>query len=191
MKIFCYIDSTGADIEHTNLQLYSLKQAAKSWNELIIEIDGTDETEIEDITERLVFIVNCLGLSLSQLLGQNWPSENQKKMDDPGDLLSNILNASHIPRDEKKRLNRGFREISRVYGAIRHFGRVKDNENYRLIEGLNLSTVDRFRKISIDLWDAVIAVYRSYDLNEIEDFRSIADIVEFFELPEPADGHGP
>jgi hypothetical protein len=183
VKIFCSIDSGGEDINHTNLQLYSLKQAARCWNELVLEIDGMDRTEIADITERLVFIVNCLGLSLTQLLGQNWPSDNKEKMDAPGDLLSNILNASHISKHEKARLNRGFREINRVYGAIRHFGRVKDNENYRLVEDLDLSMVDRFRKITIDLWDAVISVYRSYDINEIEEFDSIGNIVEFNELP--------
>lgn len=187
MKIFCSIDSSGEDINHTNLQLYSLKQAARCWNELVLEIADKDRDEITDITERLVFIVNCLGLSLSQLLGQNWPSNEKEKMDDPGDLLSNILNVSYLTKHEKARLNRGFREINRVYGAIRHFGRVKGNENYRFVEDLDLSTVDRFRKITIDLWDAVISVYRSYDINEIEEFDSIADIVKFYELP--ADVH--
>ena len=95
MRIFCYLDSNHA-IDSTNLQLYSLKQAARCWNELSSDFSKYKESEIKDLQERLVFIVNCLGLSVSQLLGQNWPSENSDKMDCPGDLLSYILNCSHF-----------------------------------------------------------------------------------------------
>lgn len=187
MKIFCYLDSSG-DIDHTNLQLYSLRQAARCWNELAEELSAYGEEGVEQIKERLVFIVNCLGLSLSQLLGQNWSSKDQKKMDEPGNLLSNILNSSHVKKVDKARLNKGFQDIFRVYGAIRHFGEVKDDENYRIVHELNLSVLKRYKRITVDLWDIVIAIQRSHDLNEIEDFGSIADQVVFEELPEKIAG---
>ena len=183
MKLFCYLDSSG-DIEHTNLQLYSLRQAAKCWNEIVADISAHGETEIDDLKERLVFIVNCFGLSLSQLLGQNWPSTDQKRIDNPDKLLSNILNSSNIGRVDKKRLYNGFQDLIEVYDAIRHFGKVKNDKNYKLVHELDLSTSDRFRKITINLWDTVIAIQRSHDLNEIEDFGSIAEKVIFNELPE-------
>ena len=106
MWLYCYLDSSG-NIERTNLQLYSLKKAAESWNDLARVSSYPDKSEIEDFKERLVFIVNCFGLSLSQLLGQNWPSENQERIDNPDVLLSNILNCSHIEKTEQTRLNRG------------------------------------------------------------------------------------
>lgn len=182
-KLFCYLDSSG-NIEHTNLQLYSLRKAARCWNELINDLVNYDEANIENQKERLVFIVSCFGLSLSQLFGQNWPSDYQDKMDTPGHLLSKILNSSHIVRDVKKRLNKGFQDILLVYGAIRHFGKVKNEKNYVLVDKLDLPTVDRFRKLTIDLWDMVIAVQRSNDLNKIDDFKSIAEKVIFDEPPE-------
>ncbi|MCK4727582.1 MAG: hypothetical protein KAT27_01535, partial [Desulfobacterales bacterium] len=86
-----------------------------------------DQDEIEDLKERLVFILSCLGLSLTQLLGQNWPSESKEKMDNPADLLSRILRCSHFDRDKKKILNKTFREFFSFYGAIRHFGKVKND----------------------------------------------------------------
>lgn len=183
MKLFCYLDSSG-DIEHSNLQLYSLKQASRCWNELVSDLSVYSDTAIKDLKERLVFILNCFGLSLSQLLGQNWPSENQEKMDGISSLLSNILKSSYIKKEDKTRLNRGIREIRRVYGAIRHFGKVQDNKNYGIVDGLDLKDLERYRKITIDIWDTVIAIQRSLDLNEIENFGSIADQVKFHELPD-------
>lgn len=189
MTLYCYLDSHHA-IDSTNLQLYSLKQAALCWNELASDLAKYEESEIEDLQERLVFIANCLGLSISQLLGQNWPSENKDKMDYPGDLLSYILNCSHFSRDKKSRLNRGFHnDLLPTYNAIRHFGRVKNDANYKLIEDLDLAKVKRLKKLTVDIWDATIDVQRSNDLNNIDqDLASVADIIHFDEMPEPVAG---
>ena len=79
MKYFCYIDSE--DNLSTNLQLYSLKKAAEVWNELVDDVNKTGVEGVINLTERLTFILNCLGLSLAQLVGQNCPSPNKSKMD--------------------------------------------------------------------------------------------------------------
>src|SRR5690606_23891972 len=56
---YYHLDSSG---EHTNLQLYSLKQAMRYWEELQDDLkEFGDETE--NIRERCVFILSSLGLS--------------------------------------------------------------------------------------------------------------------------------
>jgi hypothetical protein len=70
MPYYCHLHSTGS-FPHTNLQLYSLRKAAEDWNALVDEIMARGEDGVHDLKERQSFIVNCLGLSLSQLLGQN------------------------------------------------------------------------------------------------------------------------
>ena len=81
MSYYCRIDSAG---EETNLQLYSLKQAEKCWNGLVDDIKDVGENNVPDLKEKLVFILNCFGLSLCQLLGQNWPTPTKTEMDSPG-----------------------------------------------------------------------------------------------------------
>ena len=76
MNYFCHLDSSG-DLEHTNLQLYSLMKAADAWNELLNGVTDTGLNGVNYLRERLTFIVSCLGLSLSQLMGQNCPSPEQ------------------------------------------------------------------------------------------------------------------
>ena len=184
MELFCYLDSDGK-IGHTNLQLYSLKMAAVSWNDLVKELLSHDS--IDDISyfeQRLVFIVNCFGLSLSQLLGQNWPSDDREKIATPGTLLGNILRCSFLERAEQKRLNKGFNEITATYDAIRHFGKAKNDAIHKKVKEIDLIILKRYKQITIDIWNAVISVQRSYDVNKIEDFRSIDDKVLFEEMPE-------
>jgi len=92
MRYYCHLAADGVD--STNLQLYALEQAARCWNELAE--DQVRYPSAEDIpyyTERLAFILSCFGLSLTQLLGQNVPSREKKKMDQAGDLLTALLAA--------------------------------------------------------------------------------------------------
>jgi len=117
MNYFCVLDTSGS-IDRTNLQLYSLTKAADEWNKLIDLINKFEIQEIDNLTERLVFIINCLGLSLSQLMGQNCPSPDKDKMEMPGKLLSNLLNRSNIDRIIKNRLNSTFSRFLEYYSAI-------------------------------------------------------------------------
>jgi hypothetical protein len=70
---------------YTNLQLYTLVQAQRYWNALVADhLEQKDATE--DLVERCVFIVAILGLSVSQLLGQNDPTPKERKIASPKDI---------------------------------------------------------------------------------------------------------
>jgi hypothetical protein len=178
MPYYCHLHSTGS-IAHTNLQLYSLREAASHWNTLLDNIRKRGVEGMDDLKERQVFILHCLGLSLSQLLDQNSPSPEKEKMDDPGDLLHKILVQSHADRTTRQRLNRTFQEFLAYYGSVRHFGKNKDEKNYRTIEKLTIQELDRFRRMTIEIWDTVIAMYRQDDQNDFGRMRSICEVVWF------------
>ncbi len=119
MAYYCYRDSPPG-VGNTNLQLYSLQQAAYSWNEAVeMESDPT----AEHVTERLAFILNALGLSLSQLLGQNCPSPETKKIDEPSKLLRAVLKRASVAETTRSRLESTFKCFLSYYDALRHFGR--------------------------------------------------------------------
>lgn len=142
MPYYSLYTSTGSLPPTNNLQLYSLKQAANSWNPLVIEFMALGEDGVHALKERQTFVVNCLGLSLSQLLGQNSPSPDKQKMDQPRDLLNSVLKRSRIDRATRHRLDSTFREFIPYYDSTRHFGRNKDEKNYRRIEKLTMKELD-------------------------------------------------
>ncbi len=55
MTIYYRLDTSG---DETNLQVYSLHQAAKNWNELIDEIEQVGIDNVSDLKEKLVFILS-------------------------------------------------------------------------------------------------------------------------------------
>ena len=188
MYYFCHLDSSG-DLEHTNLQLYSLKEAADAWNELLDAVSDTGLDGVDHLHERLAFIVSCFGLSLSQLMGQNCPSQDKEKMDQPGELLSSLLNRTSADRTTKRLLNSTFGDFLKYYGAIRHFGRNIDDINDKMVQRLTLGELDRFRKMTIQIWDLVIGIYRQGQENDIDDdVSSVTDVVWFNQLAEQQDG---
>lgn len=183
MSYYAHLDSN--EILCTNLQLYSLQKAADDWNKLVDLIADHGIDPFDHPTERLVFILSCLGLSLSQLLGQNCPSPDKDKMDPLGVLLSNILKQAGIDRTSQHRLNSIFAEFLSYYGAVRHFGKNKNRQNYCRVDELTPRILDRFRRMTIEIWDIVIAMYREDPKNDIDDdFRSILDVVKFKDLAE-------
>jgi hypothetical protein len=180
MPYYCHYQSAGSLPHTTNLQLYSLKQAANSWNPLVNEFMARGEDGVYALKERQAFVVNCLGLSLSQLLGQNSPCPEKERMDQPRDLLKRILERSHVDRTTRHRLNRTFQDFLAYYGSTRHFGKNKDEKNYRTMEKLTMQQLDRFRRMTIEVWDTVIAMNPD---NE----QPICQYVWFNNLPENVD----
>jgi len=176
MGVYYRLESSGVE---TNLQLYSLKQAALYWNALVNERDASGEETILDLTERIVFVLSCLGLSLTQLLGQNWPLPDRKTNDTAGELLGLILKCSHLDRTEVKRLNKGLADLLQSYGAIRHFGENKDLANYQAVDDLSVPRLKGFVKLTLDIWDTVINVQRGNDVNEFEEWTSVRSKVHF------------
>jgi len=178
MSYYCRIDSSDK-LEDTNLQLYSLKKAADEWNELVDIVNKDGIEGVNYLKERLAFITSCFGLSLSQLIGQNCPSPNKNEMKQPGNLFSNLLNRTNSDRVTRKRLNSVIRDFLNYYAAIRHFGKTKDEKNYKSVDELTLAKLDHFRSMTIEIWDLVIAMYRQDDKNDIGEFSSISNIVHF------------
>lgn len=173
MTYYCHLDSANR-VENTNLQLYSLERAAKEWNKLVNLVNESGSENVNSLAERITFITNCFGLSLSQLIGQNSPSSNNKRIESPSKLLPKLLKG--ISDDvTQERLNREFKDFLVYYDAIRHFGKIK----YKSIDELTLDKLDYFRKITIEIWDLVISKYRQDKGNEIEDFSSVSEIVYF------------
>jgi len=185
MTYYCHLGSP-ADIGETNLQLYSLKKAAEGWNDLVEAIRNLGTDEVDHFTERLAFIISTLGLSLSQLIGQNCPLPEQEKMDQPGEMFSSLVKRTNTDRTTRRRLNSTFREFLTYYAAIRHFGKNKNDENYRTVDRLTLTELNRFRWMTIEIWDLVIAMYRQ-DENLLGELSSVSELVYFTELADQGD----
>jgi len=169
-RYYCYLDS-GGSVESTNLQLYSLRKACDDWKDLSENYkqcgDNTDK-----LKEKLAFVVSCLGLSLSQLLGQN-AVNIKKELDAPRELLAAFLNESSYGKDKKRLLNKKFDTFIGYYDACRHFGRVKDDTKWQRIDSLTFDLVADFTQTTLDIWNAVIGHHRSEDM----DFKDIKDIL--------------
>jgi hypothetical protein len=173
MAYFCHLDSANR-IDGTNLQLYSLEKAAEEWNTLLGFVNEPDYFNTNSMAERIAFIISCLGLSLSQLIGQNSPSGNGKRIPSPSILLPNLL--EEITDDETlERLIGMFNDFLVYYNAIRHFGNVK----HAVVEELTLEKLDYFRIMTIEIWDIIISKYRQDNESELEGFSSIREIVHF------------
>jgi hypothetical protein len=183
MKYYCRLSSP-TSIRDTNLQLYALKKAAEDWNDLVDSIREYGIDKIDHFTERLTFIISTLGLSLSQLIGQNCPSPEKDKMDQPGEMFSSLVKRACTDRTAHKRLNSTFRDFLACYAAIRHFGQNKNDKNYHTVDQLTLTELNRFRQMTIEIWDLVIAMYHQ-DENLIGELSSVSELIYFRELEEP------
>lgn len=164
---YCHLDSSGTD---TNLQLYSLNRAYVEWTSLRHEYKkyGNDT---ENLKERQVFVVSCLGLSLSQLLGQN-ARMIKEKLDQPDALLAAFLNESVYDKNKKRALNKKFASFIQYYDACRHFGRDKGDTKWKTVESLNFTRVECFMQTTLDIWNAVIGHFRT-DHIDFEDIKEL------------------
>jgi hypothetical protein len=178
MPYYCRIYSAGS-MPDTNLQLYSLQEAAKGWNELVKEVTTRGNAGVDNLTGKAAFVLSCLGLSLSQLLGQNSPSSDNDKIDEPNDLLNSILVRGDVDRSTRRRLNREFQEFLPYYDTVRHFGKNRDEKKYRTIEKLTMQELDRFRRMTIEIWDVIIGIYQKDNQDDFKGFRSICEFVWF------------
>lgn len=180
MRYYCHLATSG-DVDSTNLQLYSLQQAARCWNELTEDRAHYSSTDdIPYYTERLAFILTCLGLSLTQLLGQNVPSREKKIMAAAGDLLTALLARAAVDETMKSRLSSEFQDFLSFYNAIRHLGDSGNGEKYRKLDELAIGDLDRFRQMTVQIWNVAIAMYRNDGESEIH-IDAISEVVRFDE----------
>jgi len=182
MHYYCRCSSP-TTIDDTNLQLYSLEQAAENWNALARSIEvyeGIDR--IIHFREMLVFILNCFGLSLMQLLGQNSPSK-KKKVDEPIKLLQEILIDCDVERNTQSRLMKTYKEFIKYYDAVRHFGKNIGEQKYQIVDKLTLRKLNEFRLMTIEIWDIIILKYKKDDKNDLKEIRSVTDLIDFEDIP--------
>ena len=164
----------------TNLQLHSLRQAWRLWKEL--QFKKNDKIKDSRIRERCVVIVDLLGLSLSQLLGQNFSKSNTDKVPPPKSLLESFLNSSDLPKNTESDIRNRFEKFITFYDDIRHFGVSKHDT----IDQLTFEETERFINLTIELWDYVCNHYKSKKETSIC-FKSIREIIEITDDDESED----
>jgi hypothetical protein len=150
----------------TNLQLYSLRQAWRCWQDLNSKKDQLGEGKIR---ERCVLTVVLLGLSLSQLLGQNTPLTSES-IPPPRKLLPVFLDQTAISDTQKNSLICRFGKFMNVYNDCRHFGPPK----YEELDKLDLKATESFVNLTIEIWNIVIGHF------EVGQgiFKSICEILD-------------
>jgi hypothetical protein len=138
----------------TNLQLHSLRQAWRLWNDLKNKQDSLSPSRIK---ERSVVIIDLLGLSLSQLLGQNFSHPKQTKTPSPEALFNSFLSVVNLTEDRKTLFKQKFQLFLPFYDACRHFGAAKHEK----IDTISIDTTRDFIDLAIDIWNAVCEHFRA------------------------------
>ena len=163
---FYYRESWGIG---TNLQLHSLRKAWRCWKDLQSKKDSLGESRIR---ERCVVTVALLGLSVSQLLGQNVPI-NSKDMPPPRRLLQIFLNKTSLPKQQKTSVIKRYNRFLDFYDDCRHFGAPK----HERIGSLSLQDTEDFLYLAIEIWDLVLDRFRRSHNAPLQ-FKSISEILD-------------
>lgn len=174
MVYYCRYWSPSVEFNDVNLQLFALRKAAENWNDLVSSIGKQGKADQEK--EKLVFVLSCLGLSLSQLLGQNNPFFGEY-IPEPRKLLSNIMSEKKIDLTERDKFNDSFQEFIKNYDAIRHFGKNEDDQKYKIIDELTINKLKKFVLLTVRIWDLVCELH---DTDNVD--RSICDFIPFDDL---------
>ena len=147
---YYHLDSGGA---FTNLQLYCLRQAHRAWDELEADYQ-LDEEHTNQLRERCVFAVATLGLSISQLLGQNNPKP-EAGVPAPAKLLRSFVNAHGL--DPK--LATEFARFQYFYDGCRHFGKSTSGIGHRRVDDLTFGAARECFDVGNRIWRAVLEVF--------------------------------
>lgn len=154
----------------TNLQLHSLRQAWRLWKNLQPKKDFLRSSRI---TERCVVIIDLLGLSISQLLGQNLSSSLKRRVPSLINLWNSFLGMDRLPKEKKKKIDNRFQEFSAFYDDCRHFGVSKHDK----MDKLTFEAPAGYVELSLDIWDAVCDYFKASDHAALQ-FRSVRDILD-------------
>jgi len=120
-----------------------------------------------------VVVIDLLGLSLSQLLGQNLSSSSEQRVPFLRDLWGRFMDVARIPKECKARLDNKFKEFMPLYDACRHFGISKHEK----IDSLTLEATAGHVELVFDIWDALLDHFRTDD-NAALEFHSVRDILD-------------
>ena len=159
MHRYYFIDSSGED---TNLQLYSLRQAQLYWAEL--QRDLLDGDEVEHFHERCVFVICTIGLSVSQLLGQNNPAPDGR-VPRPKDIFDSLVDRHSLEPTLKLR----FKEFIDTYDQCRHFGLTNNGSRHWQVSQVTLDRTRELYEFGLTVWDTVISVFRRDPQNQLDD----------------------
>lgn len=163
------IDSNGD--EHSNLQLFALRQAQKQLRSLRWRV-ARGRLEQSEIHERCVFLICTIGLSVSQLLGQNNPTPTAERLPDPKTLFRMQMPgfpAGHVSQEQ-------FEELIDAYDACRHFGLNLSGSKHEKVAQLTLARTEQLFEIGTRVWVAVIQSFQQHNQLEGEG-RSADEIV--------------
>lgn len=157
------IDSDSSDPD-TNLQLYSLRQAKLYWSSL--ENDLAKYGEVDYFHERCVFIICTMGLSVSQLLGQNVP-EPSERVPPPSIIFENLIDKNNLDNNLKNQ----FREFIDTYDHCRHFGLTNDGSRHWEVSQVTLEKTRKLYQFGLTVWEIVIEIFRQEPGSELEDLN--------------------
>lgn len=162
MTHYYFIDSNGED---TNLQIYSLRQAMRGWNELVRDLEEGGE-QPKDVKERYVFVLNALGLSISQLLGQNNPAPSSS-VPSPLELFRTFATHHNLSGE----LVTKFERFNYFYNGFRHFGLTTSGRGHRSVDELTFEVAQECYEFGLDIWRVVIDVFRGGSGDDLDDFE--------------------
>ena len=176
MKLYCHSDSALGYA--TNLQLYSLRQAYKNWKYLN-ENKGLSDSKILEIC---AFITATLGLSLSQLLGQNYPGPYEEKRNpSPKKLFDKVMPVYIGDAAVMKDLKNRFEELIDLYDASRHFGIDSDKYRHSQVGEINIQKVNELLNTTFEIWDLIILSKKNERNSELFDYENIKELLEELE----------
>lgn len=141
---YCYRESWGSK---TNLQLWSLLKAWEQYRELQTLHDELGESRLR---ERCVVILDLLGLSLSQLLGQNTEIDSDRVPSLFG-LLDDLRRNLQSPSRAESQLSKYAREFVKDYDSCRHFGKKK----HARIDKIDLEKITQYVEFTLWVWQII------------------------------------
>ena len=169
MTFYYSITSGGSD---TNLQLESLAVARREWRRLN---DERARLTPGQIIQRCAAVCANLGLSVSQLLGQNVPQQSEH-IDLPQSMLRKMLAGTGLTRLEETVVS-----LLDQCEDIRHFGKTAGGKKHTSVAALTFQRTKEYFDATMQLWNVVIARYKQQPMNDLHDFTDIDDAVDNIE----------
>ena len=177
MGLYCYQDSALGYA--TNLQLYSLRQAYRNWKYLHENKEHLSNGKIREIC---AFITATLGISLSQLLGQNLPGPHTiKGLPTPKKLFAKVMQSYVKDTNKYQNLETRFSELIDYYDASRHFGLDKDKKQHSKIDDITIDKADEFLNTALEVWDYIILTKKNEKNNELYEYNNIKELLDGLE----------
>ena len=127
-------------------------------------------SNVENLKERCVFVLATLGLSISQLLGQNDPAIRDK-VRYAIQIFDDFVDAHGLNPHLKTR----FKQFNYFYNGCRHFGKTTGGAGYTRIDELTFPVAKECFEFGMEVWKTVIGVHRKEDESKLDEL----DLDEF------------